>query len=354
MDFRFSQDQLDFQGVVKSFLAGECTPEHLRNLLEVEARRDAGRWQKLTDIGLTGFFVPEGLGGMGLNELDFVLIAEACGAAALPETLVEQAAVAAPLLAACPVGEVRDKTLLSFVQGSMQLALQLPNTRYVHDLHVAESLIFSGDDLSVRLSSRDQVSATPQNSIDPFRRLFDVQVGDGEEIASDGSDIWERAFERGALFSAAQLVGLAQTMIDMAVTYTQQLTQFGKPIGSFQAVKHHLASAQVSVSFAQPVVYRAAYAVAHNAPKMPAAVSHAKIAAGDAAMIASKAALQCHGAMGYTFEAALHLWMKRSWALIGAWGDRDFHLKRVSDFVLGATMPTFADLACGVSDKSGF
>ena len=354
MDFRFSQDQLDFQGLVKTFLAGECTPEHLRKLLETETRRDAGRWQKLADLGLTSFFVPEDLGGMGLNEVDFVLIAEACGAAALPETLVEQAAVAAPLLAACPAGKVRDKMLLSFIEGAIQLALKLPGTRHVRDLHVASALIFAGDNLSVRVARHELVSATTQDSIDPLRRLFDVRVSNGEEIASDGSDIWERAFERGALFSAAQLVGLAQTMIDMAVAYAQDRTQFGKPIGSFQAVKHHLASAQVSVSFAQPVVYQAAYVVAHGAPNLSSAVSHAKIAAGDAAITASKAAIQCHGAMGYTFETALHLWMKRAWALIGAWGDRDFHIKRVSDFVLGTTAPIVADLTYGTLDKASF
>lgn len=353
MDFRFSQDQLDFQDSVKTFLAGECTPAHLRKLVETETRRDVGRWQKLAELGLTGFSVPEELGGLGLNEVDFVLIAEACGAAALPETLVEQAAVIAPLLAACPAAKARDDALSSFAEGTLQLAIKTPGLRHVSDMHTTGALVYAGDNSSVMLAQGADVSASAQTSIDPLRCLFDVSVKGGQKLADDSAALWARAFERGALFSAAQLSGLAQNMIDMTVAYAGQRTQFGKPIGSFQAVKHHLASAQVAVSFAQPVVYRAAYAVAHGAADMSAAVSHAKIAAGDAAMTASKAAIQCHGAMGYTFEVDLHLWMKRAWALIGAWGDRDYHMKRVADFTLGANAPIGADLTFSAFDNAG-
>jgi len=335
MDVRFSQDQLDFQDTVKGFLKGECAPERLRKLLETETRRDDARWQKLAQLGLLGFFVPEDMGGLGLNEVDFVLIAEACGAAALPETLVEQAAVIAPLIAACPAGDERNQILNEFVSGEGQLAIQMPGSKTVGDAHVANTLIYADSTLSVSAASIDNVKAEAQDSIDPLRRLFQVSASGGTKLEPRNSGQWDLAFERGALFAAAQLAGLAQTMIDMAVAYAQQRTQFGKPIGSFQAVKHHLASAQVAVSFAQPVVYRAAQAVASRAEDMETSVSHAKVAAGDAAMTASKAAIQCHGAMGYTFEVDLHLWMKRAWALIGAWGDRDFHMNRAAEFVFG-------------------
>lgn len=339
MDFRFSQDQINFQSLVKTFLTNECTPEHLRKLASTETRRDPERWKKLVQLGLVGFFIPERLGGLGLNEVDFVLIAEACGAAALPETLVEQVGVIAPLLVECPAGETRDEALSAFIAGAVQLSLQMPGTPQVNDAHLANLLIFADEASGVLAARRDEIDARAQSSIDPLRCLFDVKVTGGKKIAAEKSDLWSRAFERGALFSAAQLVGLAQTMIDMAVAYTQQRTQFGKPIGSFQAVKHQLASAQVAVSFAQPVVYRAAYEVAGGSDHSLAAVSHAKVAAGDAAMVASKTAIQCHGAMGYTFEADLHFWMKRAWALMGAWGDRDFHVRRVSDFALQVGAP---------------
>jgi alkylation response protein AidB-like acyl-CoA dehydrogenase len=329
MDFRFSQDQLDFQDSVKIFLANECTPEHLRKLVGTETRRDPERWHKLSELGLTAFFIPKNLGGLGLDEVDFILIAESCGAAALPETLVEQAAVIAPLLVDCPTGAMRDDILSSFAAGSTQLAVQMPSAQ------------------------RSDIISRAQGSIDPLRCLFEIDVTGGHQLADSDGDLWAKALERGALFAAAQLAGLAQAMIDMTVAYSQQRTQFGKPIGSFQAVKHHLASAQMAISFAQPVIYRAAYSVRRNASGLSAAVSHAKIAASDAAMTASKVAIQCHGAMGYTFEVDLHLWMKRAWALIGAWGDRDFHIKRVQDFVLAKNSPIGAGLNFGALDRAG-
>lgn len=327
-------------------------PAHLRKLVGTETRRDASRWNKLAELGLAGFFVPEALGGLGLSEVDFVLIAEVCGAAALPETLVEQAAVIAPLLAACPVSKVRDEILSSFVEGGVQLAWQMPGTSRANDMHVADFLVFPGDKSSVMAARQDEVSSKALDTLDPLRCLFEVNVDGGQCLATDGGDAWAHTFERGALFSAAQLLGIAQAMIDMTVAYAQQRTQFGKPIGSFQAVKHNLASAQVAISFAQPVVYRAAHVVAHRAPNLSAAVSHAKIAASDAAMTASKAAIQCHGAMGYTFEVDLHLWMKRAWALIGAWGDRDFHINRISEFAFRTDAPVGAGHTFGALDKA--
>jgi alkylation response protein AidB-like acyl-CoA dehydrogenase len=165
------------------------------------------------------------------------------------------------------------------------------------------------------------------------------------EVANSalGLRLWSESMERGVLFSAAQLVGLAQAMINMAVAYAKERKQFGQAIGSFQAVKHHLATAQVAIEFARPAVYKAAYAVTRDIASAGAAVSHAKIAAGDAAMTASKIAIQVHGAMGYTFEVDLHLWMKRAWALIGAFGDRNFHMERVAGFVLDPKAPLGAD-----------
>ena len=125
----------------------------------------------------------------------------------------------------------------------------------------------------------------------------------------------------------------------MAVAYAKERKQFGVAIGSFQAVKHPLASAQVALEFARPAVYGAAYAVTHDIARAAPSVSHAKIAAGDAALSAAKVAIQVHGAMGYTFEVDLHLWMKRAWALNGAFGDRNFHLDRVAAFALRQGAP---------------
>ena len=138
------------------------------------------------------------------------------------------------------------------------------------------------------------------------------------------------AFDRGVLGAAAELLGLSRAMLELTVDYAAQRHQFGKPIGSFQAVKHHLANARLEIEFAAPAVLHAAYAVAHGRPDASRSVSQAKWLAGHAAAVTGRAALQCHGAIGYTTEYDLHLYLKRSWALARGWGGADFHADRVA------------------------
>ncbi|HWW44308.1 MAG TPA: acyl-CoA dehydrogenase family protein, partial [Acidimicrobiia bacterium] len=142
------------------------------------------------------------------------------------------------------------------------------------------------------------------------------------------------AFDRGALGTAAQLVGLGRRLLDLTVGYVQERRQFGVPVGSFQAVKHHLADARLALEFAAPLVYRAAWSVSTGDPDAPVHVSMAKAQAGAAAHRTGRAALQCHGAMGYSFEYDLHLYLKRAWALAAAWGDEAWHRARVGRAIL--------------------
>ena len=138
---------------------------------------------------------------------------------------------------------------------------------------------------------------------------------------------------RAALATSAQLLGLAQRMLDLGIDYSAQRKQFGKPVGSFQAVKHHLADVAVKIEFARPVVHRAAYALSRLDPRQSVLVSHAKLAAGEAALLAARRSLQVHGAMGYTWETDLQMFMKRAWALDAAWGDRAFHKTRIASHI---------------------
>ena len=174
---------------------------------------------------------------------------------------------------------------------------------------------------------------TRRESIDPFRRLFAVawQPKASTRIAGEG---WDRALDHGALFVAAQLLGLAQRAIDLSVVYTTERQQFGKPIGSFQAVKHHLATAQVRVEFARPVLLAAAALLAQGSPLAAIRISHAKLAATDAANVATHAAVQAHGAMGYSWEVDVHFVLKRALALGQAWGTPGFHRSRIEAHML--------------------
>ena len=145
------------------------------------------------------------------------------------------------------------------------------------------------------------------------------------------------ALNRGAVLNAALLLGLAQGMVAQSVTYAGDREQFGRPIGANQAVKHHMANCAVQAEFARSPIYRAAYAVAQDPARAHIAASHAKLAAGEAALLAAKNAIQVHGAMGYTWECNLHIWAKRAWALEKNWGDAGFHQERLHAWLLEDT-----------------
>jgi alkylation response protein AidB-like acyl-CoA dehydrogenase len=302
MDFRFTEDQLTLTESVRDYLAGTHGPEVLRRL-DAGDKRDPAIWQGLVDMGLTALLVPEEQGGLGLGLIDAALIATECGRACLAEPLVEVAYVTWPWLLSR--GELDDAE--AFVLGG----------RTMPQAHAINPYWSDGVGLG----------ETP--SVDPLRLLYDNPLG----ISDD-----PHLLNLGALMSAAQLIGLAEAMLTQATEYAKIRTQFGQPIGAFQAIKHQLASCAVAIEFARPVVWRAAAAMQDGIESAPVHVSHAKVVATDAAMLTAETAIQVHGAMGYTYEVDLHFWMKRSWALAGAWGSRAFHLKRVDEAVLSGTL----------------
>jgi hypothetical protein len=166
----------------------------------------------------------------------------------------------------------------------------------------------------------------PRESVDGSRRLF-ATVAPPTSIDASG-------FDRAALGVAAQLIGLADRMLTMTVEYAKERHQFGVPIGSFQAVKHHLANVALALEFARPLVYRAAWSTAHGDDERSVHVGMAKARASEAALLAGRVALQVHGAIGYTTEYDLHLFMKRAWALAASWGDAGWHDDRVGRAIL--------------------
>jgi alkylation response protein AidB-like acyl-CoA dehydrogenase len=302
MDFRLTPDQIDLRDAVRGYLEAEHGPEVLRRLDSGDGP-DPAIWDGLVAMGMAGILVPAERGGLGLGLVEAALVAVELGRANVSEPLADTALIAAPLLDA-------DAQAL-IAAGGLKVALAHPVNPWIADADRADRILGGA-------------AGAPLESVDPLRRLFAAQdTGDTPGL-----------LDRAALISAAQMVGAAERMLALATDYAGQRVQFGQPIGKFQAIKHHLASVAVKVEFARPVVLRAAHALEHG--HLPAAlhVSHAKIAATDAAMLAAETAIQVHGAMGYTYEVDLHFWMKRVWALAGAWGDRSFHLRRVEAAVI--------------------
>lgn len=343
MHFQFTEDQRGFQDSVRKFLEKECTPAHIRALWQTETGRAPELWSKLAEIGVLGLLVPEAHGGLGSSEVDLVLLLEEAGRAALPEPVAETAAVGVPLLAGLKRKKLGEQWLPKVAVGEAILTVGHEVNPFVADAHVAHLLLLQRNN-EIHAVPRDQVTLEHQPCNDPSRRLFRVDwKPSGETCVARGEEgrrLLAAALDRAALACAAQQLGIGQQLVDMAVRYATEREQFGKPIGSFQAIKHLLANVAVRIEFARPVVYRAAFSVAHDAVTRAVDVSQAKLAASEAAVLAAKTALQVHGAIGYTWEQDLQIWMKRAWALDVAWGTGAWHRARVAAAVLdGAVLP---------------
>ena len=351
MDFTFSEDQLLFRDSVKDFLRTEITTDSIRQGWETETGRSEASWRQMVDLGLTSMMVPEAYGGLGMNELDFILLAQECGYVALPEPLVTVAMVATPLLAAlAEKNEQCAELLAQIATGDVRVAVGHTANDLVSDAHVADWVLWPRGD-EIHLVPRAQLKLTSQPSVDPSRRLFSVEwQPQGDTVLCHGSeavDLLAATLNRGALGMAAQLLGLAESMVDRTVQYTAERHQFGRPIGANQALKHAMADCAVKIEFAKPVLYRAAYVVAQNPKHGDFAVSHAKVSASGAALLAAKNCIQAHGAMGYTWECDLHIFMKRAWALDKSWGHNGFHKNRLHQWLMNPDAKIGADMTFG-------
>jgi alkylation response protein AidB-like acyl-CoA dehydrogenase len=304
MRLEFSDEQRQFQRSLRELLSKEYS---VRKAWAGEAQ---SIWHQLAELGVLGIAVPESAGGLGGSALDWILLAEEAGRAALAAPLAE--AFAAP-----PLLPPEWQSMLA--QGRANIALASD-----HTLVPEADLYLVHREGRLHLVPRTSAHLKRVSVSDGARRVHRIEFS--TSTRSDGD--WGAAFDRMALASAAELVGLGQHLLDVAVEYVKLRQQFGQPVGSFQAVKHVLANALLELEFARPFVYRAAY------QPTPLHISMAKAAASDAAHHAARAALQCHGAIGYSFEHDLHMWMKRVWSLEPAWGSALWHRERVARQIL--------------------
>jgi alkylation response protein AidB-like acyl-CoA dehydrogenase len=334
--FEFDEEQRMLQKSVRDLLDQRCPASEVRAAWSRPDGRLPEVWGRLGELGVFGISVPQAHGGLGLSELDWVLVLEEAGRAALPEPLAETVAIGAPLLADIG-GQAAATWLPKIATGAATLRVGLEPWPYLAGASTADLLLLerAGAIYAVAPAS---VTRVAEPSVDGARRLERVEwePRDPDRLASGrvARNALEQARDRAALATAAELVGLGARLLDMAVTHAKTREQFGKPIGSFQAVKHHLADALLALSFARPLVYRAAYSLARAADNRSLHASMAKAAAADAAHKVARIALQVHGAIGYSFEYDLHLYFKRVWSLSAAYGDALFHRERCARRVL--------------------
>jgi len=258
--------------------------------------------------------VPERFDGLDAHPLDLVVALERLGRWCVPGPVTESVAVAPILLA-------DDDRCAALAAGELIVTVAIPP-------QVPRAVDADAAGLVLTVDADGRVSearvADRHESVDPSRHLSDAEPV-GETWQADVA----RAYEFGALATAAQLVGAGQALLDAAVDYAKQRAQFGRVIGSYQAVKHKLADVHIALELARPLVFRAALSLADQSPDTARDVSGAKAAASDAALLAARSALQTHGAIGFTAEHDLSLWLLRVQALRSAWGDPATHRRRV-------------------------
>ncbi|MFV9632338.1 acyl-CoA dehydrogenase family protein [Mycobacterium neumannii] len=313
MNFELDEQQRDFAASIDAALGAADLPGAVRAWTAGDTSPGRKVWAQLTDLGVTALLVPEKYDGIEAHPVDLVVAAERLGRWCVPGPVVESIAVAPILLA-------DDERCAGLASGEMIATVALPpQVPRAVDADTAGLILVATDG-----EVHDGAAGTEHESVDPSRKLFDVSPsGDGRP-----ADV-ARAYEFGVLATAAQLVGAGQAMLDMSVEYAKQRSQFGKAIGTYQAIKHKLADVHMAVELARPLVYGAALSLADGSADTARDVSAAKAAASDAALLAARSALQTHGAIGFTQEHDLSLWLLRAQALRSAWGDPAVHRRRV-------------------------
>jgi alkylation response protein AidB-like acyl-CoA dehydrogenase len=313
MNFELDAQQRDFAGSIDAALAAADVPGAVRAWANGDTAPGRKVWAQLADLGVTALLVPERFDGLDAHPVDLVVALERLGRWCVPGPITESIAVAPVLLA-------DDERCAALAGGELIVTVALPpQVPRAVDADAAGLVLIAE---SGRVS---EAQASEQHeSVDPSRRLFDLTATG----AAWDADV-ARAYEFGALATAAQLVGAGQALLDAAVDYAKQRAQFGRVIGSYQAIKHKLADVHIAVELARPLVYGAALSLAAESPDTARDVSAAKAAAADAALLAARSALQTHGAIGFTAEHDLSLWLLRVQALRPAWGDPAVHRRRV-------------------------
>jgi alkylation response protein AidB-like acyl-CoA dehydrogenase len=311
--FEIDDQQRDFAASIDGALGAADVPAAIRAWSTGDTGPGRKVWATLADLGVTALAVSEEFDGIGAHPVDLVVAAEGLGRWGVPGPVAESIAVAPILLA----GDERSAALAA---GELIATVASPpRVPRAVDAAFAGLVLVAADG-----EVRDGTAGEHHESVDPARRLSDV-VPTGVTQSADTA----LAFEYGALFTAAQLIGAGQAMLDASVEYAKQRTQFGRVIGSYQAIKHKLADVHIAIELARPLVYGAALSLADGSADTARDVSAAKAAAAEAALLSARSSLQTHGAIGFTQEHDLSLLLLRVQALRSAWGDPTWHRHRV-------------------------
>jgi alkylation response protein AidB-like acyl-CoA dehydrogenase len=333
MDFALSAQQQSFAASLHDLLASANGPAAARAWGAGDRKPGLEIWRSLADAGVTGLMVPPEQGGVGADAVDLVVACEEIGHHVVPGPVAESVAAAPLLLAAAP-GAGR---WLSDLAGGELIATVAarPWPAYAADAEAA-GLVLLAEPGSIRTG----VAGQSRPSVEAARTVSEVAPGELIVGGEPAGAAVSAALEYGALACAAQLLGAGRALLEAAAQHARQRVQFGQPVGAFQAVKHHLADVLIGLEFARPLLFGAAVALTATGtgPVTLAArrdVSAAKVACTEAATRAARVALQVHGAVGYTAEHDISLYLTKVEALARAWGSQAEHRARVLQGLAG-------------------
>ena len=367
MDFDLSKPQKLLKESARALLARECGPGRVRALMETETAHDEELWRSLAEQGWTGLTVPEAQGGLGLGLVEMAAVAEEMGRACLPGAFLSTLAASA-LVERAGNEEQRAKYLEPIAAGELKATVALLEESaswepdgvrlaavrdggdfrltgrklFVPDAGVADLIVCvarDGDSLALLPVARgaEGLSVTPTPSMDATRKLYEVgfdgvRVAGPEALGADGdaAGALEGALDVAAAVLCAEMVGGMQWILDASVEYAKTRQQFGRAIGSFQAVQHMCADMLLMTESARSAAYYAAWALTEGDPQAGLAVSMAKAYCSDAYREVANRGAQVHGGIGFTWEHDLQLYYKRSKSSETLFGDATYHRERVA------------------------
>jgi alkylation response protein AidB-like acyl-CoA dehydrogenase len=377
MDFAFSEQQDLLRTSARQFLERECPPDMVRRWSDDPQGYSPDLWQTMAAFGWMGLVLPETYGGSGLSFVDLTILMEEMGRVLLPAPFFSSIALGALTLLETGSDEQRQQMLPRLVRGETKVCVALleADGRYdprgismrasirgnratlngtklfVVDAHVSDYIICvartrggrdpeSGISLFVLDITSPGIACTPLMSIDQTRGLCEVsftRVGVSLEAMLGGRDAaWptlQRALDKATVALCAEMVGGAEKAMEMCVDYGKTRVQFGRPIGSFQAVKHKIADMKVWVENAKSVVYYAAWAVDRDAPEASRAASMAKAYCSGMYTQVTADGIQVHGGVGFTWDHHMHLYFKRAKSSEVLLGDSTWHRERTAALI---------------------
>ncbi|MEV2232678.1 acyl-CoA dehydrogenase family protein [Streptomyces phaeochromogenes] len=373
MDFAFSEEQDELRRTVRAFLADTSPETEMRRLMETPEGFDRALWRRMgTELGLQGLAVPEEYGGAGYGPVEVGVVMEELGRALLCAPFLASAVLATTTLLRCDDEDARKRLLPGLASGELVGTLALTEgspsgpggpggapTRWDaegirltaresagswlltgHKMFVLDgaaadvvlTVARTGEGIAVFWVDCDAAGLTrePLPTMDPTRRqarldYLDVPATRLRTSSGDGWDLVSEVLDRAAVALAAEQVGVASRALDMAVEYAKVRHQFGRPIGSFQAVKHLLADVLLEVESARAAAHYALLAAENEDPELPAVASLAKAFCSDACLQATEQNIQVHGGIGFTWEHPAHLYLKRAKTSQLLFGDPAYH-----------------------------